>query len=113
MYFLTVIFIEIDFHFLILIFLKFMQSNTATKFSPAISDDKKLEVSLETNEVVLKFSNWTESLGWTCQKTMRIEEAMIDDLHRVISAARYKINQRNADSNEKVLSNVISFPKAA
>lgn len=93
-----------------------MQSNTATQFLPAISDDKKLEISIETNEVVLKLSTWTENLGWTCQKTMRIEEEMIDDLHRVISAARYKINRRNVDTNEKnekVSGKVIGFPKAA
>ncbi|MDQ3321781.1 MAG: hypothetical protein M3525_05000 [Acidobacteriota bacterium] len=90
-----------------------MQTNTATEFLPSISDDKKIEVSIETNEVVLKLSTWTESLGWTCQKTMRIEEGMIDDLHRVISAARYKLNRRDAGNVEKSASKVIEFPKAA
>lgn len=91
-----------------------MQTNTAAQFLPAISDDKKIEVSIETNEVVLKLSTWTESLGWTCQKTMRIEEGMIDDLHRVISAARYKLNQRNnSGTTDKISAKVIGFPKAA
>jgi hypothetical protein len=38
---------------------------------------------------------------------------MIDDLHRVISAARYKLNQRDTGNIQKSVSKVIEFPKAA
>lgn len=90
-----------------------MQQNNAVKFLPSIVEDKKLEVCVEENEAVLKLSTWTENLGWNCQKTMRVDAAMLDDLHRAISAARYKLNKRKSDNDEMPVSNVISFPAAA
>ncbi len=90
-----------------------MQTNTAAQFLPTIHDDKKLEVSIEADEVILKLSTWTENLGWLCQKTMRVEAGMIDDLHRIISAARYKLNQRNYEEKANLPVKIIAFPKAA
>jgi hypothetical protein len=45
-----------------------MQSNTAAQFLPAISDDKKLEVSIETNEVVLKLRPGRKALVGRARK---------------------------------------------
>ena len=90
-----------------------MQTNTAQQFLPSIHNDKKIEVSLENNEAVLKLSTWTEDLGWCGQKTMRIEADMLDDLQRVIAAARYKLNQQKADKNEFSAGKVLEFPVAA
>lgn len=90
-----------------------MQSNTAIKFLPAVQDDKKMEVSLEGNEAVLRLSTWTENLGWTCQKTLRLDAAMLDDLHRSITAARYRLNSQQTDSTEEMPGRVIKFPTAA
>jgi hypothetical protein len=90
-----------------------MHTNTAKQFSPSIHDDKKIEVSLENNEAVLKLSTWTEDLGWCCQKTMRIEAQMLDDLQRAITAARYKLNQQKADRNEFSIGKILEFPVIA
>lgn len=90
-----------------------MSTNSAKQFLPSIHKDKKIEVSLEAAEVVLKLSTWTEDLGWCCQKTMRLEADMLDDLHRVITAARYKLNQQNSDNTESSTARIIEFPSVA
>jgi hypothetical protein len=41
---------------------------------------------------------------------MRLEAEMLDDLHRAISAARYRLNSRQAESGEVVKNNVLEFP---
>lgn len=89
-------------------------TNTAEKLMPVVQEDKKIDVSIEGGEAVLKLSTWTENLGWTCQKTMRLEAEMLDDLHRAISAARYRLNSHKAANGESVVkNNVLSFPQAA
>ena len=75
-----------------------MQSNTAVKFTPIFSDEKKVEVSLHDNQAVIKLSTWTEDLGWCGQKTLSLDAAMLDDLHSVISAARIKLNRQKAEN---------------
>ena len=88
-----------------------MQSNLAAKFLPIVSDEKKLEVSLTDNQAVIKLSTWTEDLGWCCQKTLALDAEMLDDLHRVIAAARYKLNGKKIGMSEAGKpSNVIEFP---
>lgn len=88
-----------------------MQSNLATKFSPIFSDEKKIEVSLIDDQAVIKLSTWTEDLGWCGQKTLTLDAAMLDDLHRVIASARYKINAKKSRNSEAAdSSNVLSFP---
>lgn len=95
-------------------FLQTMQNNLATNFLPIISEDKKIEVSLENDKAVIKLSNWVESLGWCGQKTLTVDAEMLDDLHHAITSARYKLNQLKADSDESgVKSNIISFPQTA
>ena len=90
-----------------------MPTNSAKQFAPAISKDKKIEVSLEAGEAVLKLFTWTEDLGWCCQKTMRLEANMLDDLHRVVTAARYRLNQQRSDRNEFSAAKVLEFPSVA
>lgn len=88
-----------------------MQSNLATKFLPIVSDEKKLEVSLVDDQAIIKLSTWTEDLGWCGQKTLSLDAEMLDDLHRVIAAARYKLNSRkNASDEATAPSNVLEFP---
>ena len=74
-----------------------MQSNTAVKFTPIFSDEKKLEVSLQDDQAVIKLSTWTEDLGWCGQKTLSLDAEMLDDLHSVITAARLKLNRQKAE----------------
>lgn len=91
-----------------------MFGNTAEKLLPVTQEEKKIEVSIEAGEAVLKLSTFTENLGWTCQKTMRLEAAMLDDLHRAISAARYRLNSRRTENDEIVAhNNVLNFPRVA
>ena len=88
-----------------------MQSNLATKLLPIVSDEKKLEVSLNDNQAVIKLSTWTEDLGWCCQKTLSLDAAMLDDLHRVIAAARYRLKSKNVETVEAdKAANVLRFP---
>lgn len=103
----VIILIEIDFQFL----LYFMQSNTATKFLPIFSDEKKVEVSLTDDQAVIRLSTWTDDIGWCGQKTLSLDADMLDDLHRVITAARLKLNRRKAESEDNVTgSTVLQFP---
>jgi len=88
-----------------------MQTNTATKFLPIVSDEKKLEVSLADNQAIIKLSTWTEDLGWCCQKTLSLDAEMLDDLHHVIASARYKLNSQKTEAEELVKrANVLEFP---
>jgi hypothetical protein len=91
-----------------------MQSNTATKFLPVTGEEKKIDVSIENGEAVLRLSTWIEGLGWNCQKTLRVEAGMLDDLHRALMAARYRLNSQKAETGEPTeKNNVIEFPLAA
>ncbi|HLM00653.1 MAG TPA: hypothetical protein VK400_06325 [Pyrinomonadaceae bacterium] len=92
-------------------------SNTATNLSPVVTEEKKIDVCIENGEAVLRLSTWTENLGWTCQKTMRLEAEMLDDLHRAISAARYRLNSRKSENIAATAAadgcaknNVLEFP---
>ena len=88
-----------------------MQTNLATKLLPIVSDEKKLEVSLEDNQAIIKLSTWTDDLGWCCQKTLSLDAEMLDDLHRVIAAARYKIKGQEVESSiENTRTKVLKFP---
>jgi hypothetical protein len=64
-----------------------MQSNLAVKFAPIVSDEKKLEVSLNDTEAIIKLSTWAEDLGWCGQKTLTLDAEMLEDLHRVLQRA--------------------------
>lgn len=88
-----------------------MQSNLAVKFLPVVSDKKKVEVALNGDQAVIKLSTWTEDLGWLTQKTMSLDAEMLDDLHRVITAARVRLNSQKAESQEEnVSSKILQFP---
>ncbi len=90
-----------------------MQTNTAVKFSPIFSGEKKVEVSLEETQAVIKLSTWTEDLGWCGQKTMSLDAEMLDDLHRIISAARLKLLRQKTENQEDTAflqTKILQFP---
>ncbi len=88
-----------------------MQSNTAVKFLPIFSDEKKVEVTLQEDQAVIKLSTWSEDLGWLGQKTLSLDAKMLDDLHRIITAARLKLNkQKSAHQTETNSAKVLQFP---
>ncbi|HEY8559874.1 MAG TPA: hypothetical protein VIL74_05695 [Pyrinomonadaceae bacterium] len=94
-----------------------MQSNSAVNFLPIFSDEKKVEVSLQDNQAVIKLSTWTEGLGWCGQKTMSFDAAMLDELHRVISAARIRLNREKSENQAETedsaatAAKVLEFPQ--
>ncbi|MGI9054749.1 MAG: hypothetical protein ACR2F2_02980 [Pyrinomonadaceae bacterium] len=87
-----------------------MQSNTAVKFLPIYNDEKKVEVSLEQDQAVIKLSTWVKDLGWCSQKTISLDAEMLDDLHRVIASARYRLNNKNNETEKQNSTNVLAFP---
>jgi len=88
-----------------------MQSNIAIKFLPIFSDEKKVEVSLQDDQTVIRLSTWTDDLGWCGQKTLSLDADMLDDLHRVITAARLKLNRQRAETDDEVNdAKVLQFP---
>lgn len=87
-----------------------MQKNTATQFAPVYTDEQKVEVSLQDDQAVIKLSTWTDGLGWCTQKTMALDPEMVDELHRVLTAARLKIKNNN---DEILSSTILEFPKFA
>jgi hypothetical protein len=89
-----------------------MQQNTALKFLPVFSDEKRVEVSVVDDQAVIKLSTWEEDLGWCGQKTMSLDTEMLDELHRVIAAARVRLHSRDTeDRGEKSASRVLQFPQ--
>ena len=88
-----------------------MKTNAAVKFLPIFSDEKKVEVTLQDDQAVIKLSTWTDNLGWCGQKTLSLDAEMLEDLHRVISAARLKLNSQGEHKTEQTeTSNVLKFP---
>ncbi|QQS41484.1 MAG: hypothetical protein IPM63_00605 [Acidobacteriota bacterium] len=87
-----------------------MQSQSAKQFAPMIGDDQKVEVSVEEGGAVIRLSTWVEGLGWSCQKTLRIDEGLVDDLQRALTAARKRIYSTKSLADQGS-GTVISFPK--
>lgn len=91
-----------------------MQTNAAVKFAPVFSDDKRVDLSIDNGEARLQLSTWTDGLGWCTQKTMLLDADLLDEVHRVITAARLKIKRNAADTDiEHEPAKVLAFPKFA
>lgn len=88
-----------------------MQSKLAIKFIPAVSDERRLDVSVNGEEATIKLSTWAEGLGWCGQKTMSLDEAMLDELHRMIAAARVRLREQRCEPvSPSSTDNVLAFP---
>jgi hypothetical protein len=74
---------------------------------PALGDKKKIDVSVEADQVIVKFLTWVEGLGWQCQKTIKIDSDMMPDFQRALSVAA---RQLNADPRNGKESEIIPFP---
>ncbi len=89
-------------------------NNTALKFAPVFSDNKRVDLSLDGGEATLKLSTYTEGLGWCTQKTMQLGPELLDEVHRVITAARLKIRRDNAaadqDAGDPGDAKILQFP---
>ena len=94
-----------------------MQSsqNAAIQILESPIDNERVEILLEQNDetsgVVLRYSTWTDGLGWCSQKTIHLGAGHLDDLHHAITVARHRINRTRAHAGQGVgLDNVIQLP---
>ena len=79
---------------------------------PVENGEKRLELSLEDNKTVLKLSSWVNGLGWCGQKTMEIDDEILEEMHRLIGAARVRVRSRQ-ERPEPEMRKVLKFPAAA
>ncbi|MEZ5344199.1 MAG: hypothetical protein R2681_01475 [Pyrinomonadaceae bacterium] len=89
-----------------------MNINTAGKLVPIVSEDEKLEVIIEDDRAIIRLSAWTDDLGWCGQKTLPVSIDMVDDLHRALMAARYRIHNEKSETGTH-RSKVVEFPRMA
>ena len=91
-----------------------MQDNQALKFAPVITEEQKIDVTLRGGEAEIRLSMWEENLGWCPQKTMVLDASMVDELHRVLTAARMKLKRESVDRGEQIIpAKILEFPKFA
>lgn len=93
-----------------------MQNSTAQEFAPVYSEERKIEVSLEDGRAKVKLSNWVDGLGWCGQKTLDLDAELLDELHRVVAAARVKLRSTAAglqDDDDVLSAKILEFPKVA
>lgn len=81
-------------------------------------DDERVEVLLEETEglerVVLRYSTWVEGLGWCGQKTIKLDGAHLDDLHRALTVARQRVRRKQAEAGQPAQpATVIQLPTIA
>ena len=96
----------------------FSTHNAASQNLESPCEDQKVEVSIESgadgDEVVLRYLTWTEGLGWCGQKTIRLDDGHLDELHRALTVARHRINRRKAEAGQPVqTAKVIQLPPVA
>ena len=81
-------------------------------------EDRQIEVSIvssnEGEEVVLRYSTWTDGLGWCSQKTIQLDSEQLDDLQRALTVARHRIKRHRADAGQTLEpAKVIQLPTLA
>ena len=80
--------------------------------------EQRIELVVEQHEaedrVAIRYSTWTEGLGWCTQKTIRLDADQLDELHRAVTVARHRINRNRAEAGRPVsTAQVIRFPTLA
>ncbi len=96
----------------------FSTHNAASQLSQSPCEERKVEVSIEAGadgeQVVLRYLTWTEGLGWCGQKTIRLDDGHLDELHRALTVARHRINRRKAEAGRPAeMAKVIQMPVVA
>lgn len=78
-------------------------------------EDQKVEVVIEgSDRVALRYSTWTEGLGWCCHKTIRVDAEQLEDLHRALTVARHRLNRQRAEAGlASAPAQVIQLPTLA
>ena len=93
-------------------------NNAAVQTLGSERADQKIDLIIEAHEgrdrVALRYSTWTEGLGWCAQKTIRLDGEQLDDLHRAVTVARHRLNRRRAERGQVVeTAQVIQLPTLA
>ena len=96
----------------------FSTHNAQSQTLQSPCEERKVEVSIETGadgeQVVLRYLTWTEGLGWCGQKTIRLDDGHLDELHRALTVARHRINRRRAEAGlPTATAKVIQLPTVA
>ena len=79
------------------------------------ADERRIEVLIDSacgsDQVVLRYSTWTDGLGWCCQKTIQLDSEHLDDLHRALTVARHRVRRHQAEAGEtREIAKVIQLP---
>ncbi len=86
-------------------------SNKAYSFAPAENGEKRVEMSIDGDRTVIKLSAWVDGLGWCGEKTMSLDPEMLDEMHRMIGAARVRVRQQKLDAGDEAAPHkVLKFP---
>ena len=68
--------------------------------------ETRIDVTEESDSVLLKQSAWTESIGWMTQKTLRLDLKSVSELKLALEEAEKHL----LDNQKKQGNNVIDFP---
>ena len=91
---------------------------SAARAQEAAREERKVEVAYErlgdAEVLALRYMTWTDGLGWCCQKTIRVEEDQLDELHRALTVARHRARRKAADAGApQAPAQVIQLPSLA
>ena len=93
-------------------------SNAAVQILTSERAEQRVEVAIEQCDglscLALRYQTWTDGLGWCNQKTIRLEGTQLDELHRALTVARHRINDKRAEAGQvRATSQVIQLPRLA
>ena len=69
----------------------------STERTASVIVDKKVEVSIDGNQAVIRMSTYAEGIGWFVQKTITVDADMLDVLTDQFAAACGKIQREGDD----------------
>ncbi|HMQ05084.1 MAG TPA: hypothetical protein PKD26_14285 [Pyrinomonadaceae bacterium] len=79
---------------------------------PICHGDRRVDLRITSDEAVIRMSRWVDGLGWCGEKTMHMDEALLEDLQKLIAAARIRLRE-NRNRNEKLSeppARILGFP---
>lgn len=69
----------------------------ATERSTAIAEDKRVEVTIDGDNAVIRMSTYADGIGWFVQKTITVDVDMLDAMSDQFAIARGKIQREGDD----------------
>lgn len=70
------------------------------------NDEKKVEVSIDGDQAVIRMSTYADGIGWFVQKTITVDADMLDLLADQFTAVRGKIRR---DGDEILSADILEF----